>query len=155
VTVAAERVALVLAGLAFANGCSAWIVNGAEADASLPRTYLAHFKGGPCQIRATGAPVGATKEDYYLAQDKEGFVLFEAGSNHASALRNGWADDEGRHFFAWITTGQAWLYSLPKDARAPAERLVFLAGTYSIADDGSGRYRPLGEPTVRCSLLRQ
>jgi hypothetical protein len=134
-------------------GCASMFTNGGEPHTGVPVKYRAAYVASVCTIKSSGEKTAGPVERFYLAEDSGSPVLYELDySGEGFVIRNGWFDNDGTHFFAWVTGGPGYLFSFWKDPAIPPLRQVFLAGRFKAVKDGHGRVKPDGDPVGDCPM---
>lgn len=147
---------LMVAAVAHAS-CARWVLKGARPRERVPAPESARWSLAECRTADSGTTVKGPDAEYVLEKRDGSSRLFEVqpGAKSGTAYDNKWSDDAGTYFFAWQIGGAGYLFVLPADATVPAERRVFTAGTYAVAQPSAGHFEPSGSPAVRCALQRR
>jgi len=141
--------------LLLAVGCSSWVLEGAEPIRSVPAP-TAVYEAPACVLR-DGRWIRGSLATYYMLDASDGPVLVEMTRGRRGAkITNGWRDEAGTHFFAWVPEGPAYRYSFPSDANRPPRRVVYAADQYRPrpVSGSPGAQRPEGRAGAVCPLER-
>jgi hypothetical protein len=134
-------------------GCANMFMNGGETHTGVPVNYQAAYVVSGCTVKSSGQKMLGPVERFYLSEDRGSPVLYELDySGEGVVIRNGWLDNDGTHFFAWVSGGPGYLFSFWKDPAIPPLRRVFLARTFEVVKDEQGRTRPKGDPIGDCVM---
>jgi len=144
---------LSLLGLA---GCSSWVLEGAERTRSAP-THAPVYEAPACVLKDGRWIRGSLATYHLLDTSTDRPVLYELSRGRRGAkITNGWRDDDGVHFFAWVPGGPGYRYSFPADPERPPRRVVYAADQYRRRPvaGAPGRFQPDGRAGAVCPLDR-
>lgn len=130
-------------------GCSSLAHVEGAAQVSTAPADTPGFVAHSCTTR-DGRQVEAPVARYYAEDGARRPLLYEmTRDDHGMRIVNGWSDEDGFHFFAWIPGGPGYHYTFP-DSGDPPIRDVLGPG-YRVHRHGRA-YRPEGAVLVRCAL---
>ena len=150
----AKRAAMVMAILGM-TGCASAFMAGSAPHTGVPEQVVARYRVPTCQFLSNGnQAAGPADQIYYLTETNAGPVLYELdGRGKGAAISNHWVDKDDDHFLTYVKTSHGWEYVIPKDHSKPADRLVYVHGTFHVSKVDDVLKVTTGEPQLRCPMI--